>query len=181
MTAIDAWLPSGTECLYDLSDLNVALDRLANDINQIMPSDDVLLALPVMNGGLITAGHLLPRLQGAVETDYVHATRYGKAMEGQTRLRWLHRPETLLHDRHLLIIDDILDQGLTLKALVEDALAQGARSVHTVAMVQKRLPEPPAIEADFVGLTVPDRFVFGFGMDWKGLWRNAPGIFAVPD
>lgn len=173
-------LPEGTTCLYDQASLHKALDRLAAEIIAALPAGDPLLVLTVMNGGLVTAGQLLTRLPMALETDYVHATRYGMETEG-SELRWLHRPETPLKGRRVLIVDDILDRGLTLKALVEHARAEQVRSVHTVALVQKELPEPAAIEADFVGLMVPDRFVFGFGMDWQGLWRNAPGIYVAPD
>lgn len=172
--------PDGTTCLHDQESLHRALDRLAADITRAIPGEDPLLVLTVMNGGLVTAGQLLTRLPMALETDYIHATRYGLESEG-SELRWVHRPETPLKGRRVLIVDDILDRGLTLKALVEHVREEGVRSVHTVALVQKELPEPAAIEADFVGLTVPDRFVFGFGMDWQGLWRNAPGIYVAPE
>ncbi len=178
---IDSRWPRGAECLYSLMDLEGALDRLAQDIQSLLKGPDPLLVLTVMNGGLVTAGHLLPRLSLPLEMDYVHATRYGHNQRGGEALRWLHRPETALAGRRVLIVDDILDRGLTLQAIAESAWAQGAQAVHTVALVQKQLAEPPAVEADFVGLTVPDRFVFGFGMDYQGLWRNAPGIYALPN
>lgn len=172
-------LPEGATCLHDEASLHHALDRLAEDITKALSGSDPLLVLTVMNGGLVTAGQLLTRLPMALETDYIHATRYGRETEGR-ELSWLHRPETSLSGRRVLIVDDILDRGLTLKALVEYVREEGARSVHTVALVQKELPEAAVIEADFVGLTVPDQFVFGFGMDWRGLWRNAPGIYVAP-
>lgn len=177
----DSHWPRGAECLYSLADLERALDRLAQDIQKLLVGSEPLLVLTVMNGGLVTAGHLLPRLSLPLEVDYVHATRYGHSQQGRDELRWLHRPETALAGRRVLIVDDILDRGLTLQALTEAAWRQGATSVHTVALVQKQLSESPAVEADFVGLTVPDRFVFGFGMDYQGLWRNAPGIYALAD
>ncbi|WP_347329604.1 hypoxanthine-guanine phosphoribosyltransferase [Marinimicrobium locisalis] len=167
-------------CLHDQASLHHALDRLATDIERTLTGEDPLLVLTVMNGGLVTAGQLLTRLPMALETDYIHASRYGQATEGGA-LRWVHRPETPLKGRRVLVVDDILDRGLTLSALVDYVRREGARSVHTVALVQKALAQPPAVEADFVGLTVPDRFVFGFGMDWRGLWRNAPGIYIAPE
>lgn len=179
-TVTDSRWPDGAERLYSLNELECALDRLAREMENALTGPDPLLVLTVMHGGLVTAGHLLPRLSMPLETDYVHASRYGHRMAGDDQLSWLHRPATPLAGRRVLIVDDILDRGLTLQALVDTCRAQRAHSVHTVAMVQKCLSEPPAIEADFVGLTVPDRFVFGFGMDYQGLWRNAPGIFAFP-
>lgn len=177
----DPHWPLGAERLYSVAELECALDRLAEGVQSLLAGTEPLLLLTVMNGGLVTAGHLLPRLSLALEVDYVHATRYGHSQQGGDELRWLHRPETALEGRRVLFVDDILDRGLTLQALTEAAWAQGAQSVHTLALVQKQLPEPPAVEADFIGLTVPDRFVFGFGMDYQGLWRNAPGIYALPD
>ena len=178
---IDAHWPEAAECLYTREELERALDRLSREIGDRLTGPEPLLVLTVMHGALVTAGHLLPRLSMPLETDYVHASRYGHRMEGDDQLRWLHRPATPLAGRRILIVDDILDRGLTLKGLVEACRGQGALSIHTAALVQKRLPDPPAVEADFVGLTVPDRFVFGFGMDFQGLWRNAPGLYAVPE
>ncbi len=180
MKGIDAGWPQGAQQLYTMADLGEALDRLAQELEAVLAGAEPLLVLTVMNGGLVTAGHLLPRLSVSLEVDYVHATRYGHEQQGGAELRWLHRPETALAGRRVLIVDDILDRGLTLQALVDECRNQGAQSVHTLVLVQKRLSVSPAVEADFVGLTVPDRFVFGFGMDLQGLWRNAPGIYALP-
>lgn len=181
---VDHWdlaaLPQRSECLYDMETLNGVLDTMAAQINAELAGDDPVLVLVVMNGGLVMAGKLLPRLSFLADLDYVHASRYGAEIEGG-ELRWQHKPNVSLTGRRVLLLDDILDQGVTLKALVQFVRAQGAASVHTAAFVQKRLDRAPAIAADFVGLTVPDRFVFGFGMDVRGYWRNAPGIFVAPD
>jgi len=173
-------LPAQSERLYSPQELEQVLDTMAAEINQTLAGEDPVLVLVVMNGGLVTAGKLLPRLSFLADLDYVHASRYGKDTEGG-RLSWQHKPIGSLAGRRVLLLDDILDRGITLKALVEYAYHEGAASVHTAALVQKQLPGPPAIEADFVGLMVPDRFVFGFGMDVRGYWRNAPGIFAAPE
>lgn len=173
-------LPARSERLYSPRELDQVLDTMAAQINAALAGADPVLVLVVMNGGLVTAGKLLPRLTFLADLDYVHASRYGKDTEGG-RLSWQHKPMGSLAGRRVLLLDDILDRGITLKALVEYAHHEGATSVHTAALVQKRLPEAPAIAADFVGLMVPDRFVFGFGMDIRGYWRNAPGIFIAPE
>lgn len=178
-SAISA-LPSHSECLYDLAQLHAALDAMAGAINEQMAGPDPVLVLTVMNGGLVTAGQLLPRLNFLLEVDYVHASRYGDKTEGGT-LQWQHEPNVELKGRRVLYLDDILDRGITLQALVDYAHEKGAASVHTAALIQKRLPEPPAVAADFLGLTVPDRFVYGFGMDYRGYWRNAPGVFVASE
>lgn len=173
-------LPARSECLYNLTELQAALDAMANAINRQMAGPDPVLVLTVMNGGLVMAGQLLPRLDFLLETDYVHASRYGDNTEGG-KLQWQHEPNVDLKGRRVLFLDDILDRGITLQSLVDYAWEKGAISVHTAALIQKRLPEPPAVEADFLGLTVPDRFVYGFGMDYRGYWRNAPGVFVASE
>lgn len=173
-------LPTRSERLYSPQELEQVLDTMASQINDVLAGEDPVLVLVVMNGGLVTAGRLVPRLTFLADLDYVHASRYGKDTEGG-RLSWQHKPLCSLAGRRVLLLDDILDRGITLKALVEYAHHEGAASVHTAALVQKQLPEAPAIDADFIGLKVPDRFVFGFGMDVRGYWRNAPGIFVAPE
>jgi len=175
----DGQFPLGqSERLYSLTQVDRALDRLAKRLNTDLSGRAPLLVLVVMQGGMVTAGHLLPRLDCVLEVDTLRVTRYGEAPQGGA-LHWRHKPETPLEGRHVLFIDDILDQGVTLKALVDYAREQGAASVHSAVLARKRLSWPPVIEADFYALEVPDRFVFGFGMDCRGFERNASGIFAL--
>ncbi|HGN3348776.1 TPA: phosphoribosyltransferase family protein [Pseudomonas aeruginosa] len=84
-------------------------------------------------------------------------------------------------DRDVLIIDDILDEGHTLSAIIDFCKHAGARAVHTAVLVDKEHERKarPDLKASFTGLYCADRYVFGYGMDYKGYWRNAAGIFAV--
>ena len=136
----------------------------------------------VMNGGLILAGRLLPRLPFPLEVAYLHATRYGHARVG-TMLDWRVRPAQDLRDRTVLVLDDILDEGHTLNAIVEYMEGEGAKKVYSAVLVHKLHDRKayPGMRADFSGLDVADRFLFGSGMDYKGYWRNAPGIYAAKD
>jgi len=163
--------------LYSLQEVEAAMDRMAGEITARF-RDLAPLVLCVMNGGLIPAGRLLTRLDFPLHLDYVHATRYRGATSGG-ELKWLKRPSEPLAGRHLLIIDDILDEGYTLEAIVAACRAEGAASVASAVAVEKRHDRGCGYRADFVGLEVPDRYVFGYGMDYKEYLRNAPGIFAV--
>jgi len=169
-----------SECLFSKQDVEAALDRMAYDIHtQLADSNPLLLC--VMIGGLVPTGNLLPRLDFPLELNYVHATRY----QGQTSggvLDWKVRPEYDLSDRTIIIVDDILDGGLTLQAIVDHCYAQNARKVYTAVLVDKITKRVPGglPKADFTGLTVDDRYVFGYGMDYQEYLRNAPGIFVVP-
>lgn len=167
------------DLLHSFDAIERAIARMAREITQALQHDNPLI-LTVMNGGLVFAGSLLPRLGFPLQTDYIHASRYGDATSGG-KLNWKARPGTPLRGRSVLILDDILDQGHTLLALLEDCRAQGARQVQCAVLVEKlhARKADPDYKADFVGLSVADRFVFGFGMDYRGYWRNAAGIYAV--
>ena len=133
-----------------------------------------------MNGGLIVTGLLLSKLDFPLQQDYIHATRYRGETSGGD-LDWITEPRHSLSGRHVLIVDDILDEGLTLAAIVDYCRNAGAVSVDTVVLVEKIHDRKQGIQANYVGLKTEDRYLFGYGMDYKGYLRNAPGIFAVND
>ena len=165
------------DCLCTKPQVDAALDRVAAEITARY-QDSHPLILCVMNGGLIVTSELLLRLDFPLEYDYLHASRYRGATRGG-ELHWKAEPSIPLQGREVLVVDDILDEGYTLAAIVEHCRAQGAASVASVVLVEKRHERKHGIQADFVGLEVEDRYVFGYGMDYKGQLRNAPGIFAV--
>ncbi|WEN43640.1 Hypoxanthine-guanine phosphoribosyltransferase [Thauera sp. GDN1] len=167
------------DCLADASTVEAALDRMAAEITARL-ADANPLVYAVMNGGLILAGRILPRLPFPLEVAYLHASRYGHALQG-TLLDWRVRPTQDLRGRTVLVLDDILDEGHTLKAIIEHLKEEGAAEVLSAVLVHKlhERKAEPGMRADFSGLDIPDRFLFGCGMDYKGYWRNAPGIYAV--
>lgn len=156
-----------------------AIDRMARDITaDLSESNPVVLC--VMNGGLIFSGQLLLRLQFPLELDYVHAARYGHEVNGAC-LNWFARPQKDLRGRIVLLLDDILDEGVTLAAIAEYCRQQGAVDIHMAVLVEKLhlRKVTPGMRANYTGIEVGDRFLFGYGLDYKGYWRNAPGIYAV--
>ena len=168
-----------SDCLYPQEAVVSAIETVAFEISQKL-SEDMPVILTVMNGGLVFSGQLLPRLAFPLEIDYVHATRYGEQIVGKS-LNWIAKPQIDLAGRSILIIDDILDEGNTLLEVIRFCQEQGAKDVYTAVLVDKQHDRKaqPGFKADFTGLDVEDRFIFGFGMDYKGFWRNAPGIYAV--
>ncbi|TVO51635.1 hypoxanthine-guanine phosphoribosyltransferase [Denitromonas halophila] len=167
------------DCLADNAAVETALDRMAAEITEPLRNTNPLVFV-VMNGGLILAGRLLPRLVFPLEVAYLHATRYGHALQGNL-LDWRVRPTQDLRGRTVLVLDDILDEGHTLAAIVDHLQAEGAVAVHTAVLVHKDHDRKatPGMRADFTGMDIADRFLFGCGMDYKGYWRNAPGIYAL--
>ena len=165
--------------LYTPQQIDVCIEQMAADLNSRFSGKTPIL-LCVMNGGVVLTGRLLPKLEFTLEFDYIQATRYSGETSGG-ELVWKHHHELPLHGRDVLIVDDILDVGQTLKEIREACLNEDAKSVTTAVLIEKKHTRNCGIDADFVGLEVPDSYVFGYGMDYRGFLRNAPGIFFTED
>jgi len=165
--------------LYSMAEIEQTLERLASELTEKYSELNPLL-LCVMTGSVMTAGHLIPKLHFPLELDYIHASRYANKTTGGV-LHWHHQPITALSGREVLLIEDIFDEGITVETLRAYCLKQGAKSVTCVALVNKIHQTKRGTLPEFIGLSVPDRYVFGFGMDYQGYWRNASGIYAVKD
>lgn len=165
------------DCLYNQAEVEQQLDRMAQEITARHEHSNPIF-LCVMTGAMVPAGHLLTRLNFPLELDYIHATRYaGKTTGGE--LAWETEPLISFQDREIIVFDDILDEGVTLAAIVDYCQQQGARNVYTAVLVEKNHDRKHGIAADYVGLEIEDRYVFGYGMDYHGYLRNVPGIYAV--
>ncbi len=165
--------------LHSAEEVEAALDSMAAAITDKLQYSNPLV-LCVINGGIIATGKLLPRLDFPLNLDSVHASRYRNATSGSD-IHWLFKPTTPLAGRTVLIVDDILDEGHTLHAIVEYCREQGASAVYTAALFDKYLQVTKPIDPDFIGLTVANHYLFGYGMDYKGYLRNAPGVFACKE
>lgn len=177
-TAEIASIQADAECLYDAAAVSRTLDRMAADISSVM-ADSLPVVLCIMNGAIIVTGHLLTRLMFPLEIDYLQATRYRGETSGSD-LAWVCKPRLSLQGRTVLVVDDILDEGHTLAEVLEYCRQAGAARVFSAVLVTKqhdRLAQ--GIVADFTGLEVDDRYVFGFGMDYRGYLRNLNGIYAL--
>ena len=165
--------------LHGSDAVTAAFNRMGEEITVAL--DGTLpIVVCILNGGIIPTGHLLTRLAFPLETDYLHATRYRGKTRGDQEIVWLCKPHLPLQGRIVLLVDDILDEGHTLKAISDYCHDAGAARAYTAVLVQKRHDRRVAgMSADFVGLSVEDRYVFGCGMDYKGYLRNLNGIFTL--
>lgn len=167
--------------LHSSDQVQEAIAKLAFAVTE-QYSGKVPVFVTIMNGGMIFAAELVKRLDFPLEMDYLHASRYlGETTGGD--VEWLVTPNASLAGRHVLIVDDILDVGTTLLSIIRACEAQGAASVKTCVLVDKQHDRKaePGLKADFTALEAADYFLFGMGMDYKGFWRNAPGIYAVKE
>ena len=156
-----------------------AVERIGREISAKL-KDEFPVVLSVMGGAAIFTGQLLPLLAFPLEFGAIEVTRYNNAIQGR-EISWRLPPRDNVRGRVVLVVDDILDEGITLAAIRKKLLEMGATKVYSAVFADKAIGRAKPIAADFVGVTVPNRYVFGFGMDAYGLWRNLPAIYALKD
>jgi len=165
--------------LFDADEVRTAVARMAEDISAKL-ADQFPVVLSVMGGAAVFTGQLLPLLHFPLEFGAIEVTRYNNDIQGRD-IAWRLPPRDNVRDRVVLVVDDILDEGITLAAIRQKLLEMGAREVFSAVFADKDIGRAKPVTADFVGVTVPNRYVFGFGMDAYGLWRNLPSIYALKD
>ncbi|MDZ4210674.1 MAG: hypoxanthine-guanine phosphoribosyltransferase, partial [Methylotenera sp.] len=154
------------QLIHSTDAVQAAITKISKEITaELQNACPVVIC--VMGGGVVFAGQLLTQLKFSLELDYVHASRYQNQTVGKT-LVWQSLPKLNLTNRTVLLVDDILDEGITLLAIKEKCLGLGAKNVLSAVLVEKKLDHAKPISADFVGLEVPNRYVFGYGMDAYG-------------
>jgi hypoxanthine phosphoribosyltransferase len=170
---------SRADCLADQAAVEAALDDMAERISATLADKDPLV-LSVVTGGIVVTGLLLPRLGFPLRLDYVHATRYRGELSG-AELHWQHRPSEAIRGEHVLVVDDIFDRGHTMEDIVRACREDGAASVTAAVLAEKDGAAETDYRPDVVGLTLPNRYVMGYGLDYKRYFRNLPGIYAAAD
>lgn len=169
------------ELIFDANAVQQAVDKVAQDLNQRFDADESApfpLVLGVMGGAVVFCGQLLTRLRFPLEFDYMHVTRYGDMDKGG-KIEWKVIPRSNVEGRTVIVLDDILDEGETLAHVKERLLQMGAAEVVLAVFADKAIGKTKPVQADYIGLTLPNKFVVGYGMDAYGYWRNLPGIWAI--
>ena len=175
-------LMASAEQIFDEHQSQQAVHEIAVALNQRFAHDgsqQFPLVLGVMGGAVVFTGQLLPQLEFPLEFDYIHVSRYGEASAQGGQLKWKVEPRADVRGRSVIVLDDILDEGATLAEVKRHLLQQGAAEVLLAVFADKATGRSKPVSADYVGLTVPDKFVVGYGMDAFGYLRNLPGVWAV--
>ncbi|HEY5293167.1 MAG TPA: hypoxanthine-guanine phosphoribosyltransferase [Burkholderiales bacterium] len=173
-----AWeILEAAELIHSAAAVDAAIERVAAEITATL-KDRYPLVLSVMGGAVVFTGRILPMLNFPLDFDYIHASRYGTATSGGP-VDWKVEPKGNVADRVVLVLDDILDIGDTMLAIRQRILGLGAKAFYSAVLTDKKKGQAKPIRADFVGLSLPDRYVFGCGMDAHGIWRNLPAIYAL--
>ena len=170
-------IESESDCICDAEKINLALDSLAKEITADLKEKNPII-LCVMTGGIIPTGHLVTRLSFPLQLDYIHATRYqGETSGGE--LHWIQEPSISLQDRNILIVDDIFDEGITLMEIDKYCKEKGAARIYSAVLVNKLHDRKVDYMPNYIGLNIEDRYLFGFGLDYKHYLRNVHAIHAV--
>ena len=170
-------LISNSSLIYSNEEINFAIEDLARNCNSKFINQKITV-LPVMKGALIFAGQLVSKLNFYCELDYIHASRYSNN-EGKSKVEWKYYPNIdLIKDKVILVLDDILDEGITLNSIKKKLLEMGAKEVLIGVLFDKKINKQKPIKVDFIGLEVPNSYVYGFGLDFKGIGRNIPHLYA---
>jgi hypoxanthine phosphoribosyltransferase len=174
-------LLADAELIFDANAVQAAVEKVATELNQRFNATGGAafpLVLGVMGGAVVFCGQLLTQLEFPLEFDYMHVTRYGSKDQGGT-IEWKVIPRSNVEGRTVLVLDDILDEGETLAHVKERLLAMGAAEVVLAVFADKNIGKSKPVKADHIGLTLPNKFVVGYGMDAYGYWRNLPAIWAI--
>jgi hypoxanthine phosphoribosyltransferase len=165
------------DLLFAAEEVNAAVERMAGEITARL-KEEFPVVLSVMGGAAVFTGRLLPLLEFPLEFGAIEVTRYNNDIEGR-EIAWRLPPKDNVRGRAVLVVDDILDEGITLAAIRNKLVEMGAAHVYSAVFADKDIGRDKPAHADFVGVSVPNRYVFGFGMDAYGVWRNLPAIYAL--
>jgi hypoxanthine phosphoribosyltransferase len=174
---IDQAILSRSQLIYTYEEIDSAINQIAKELNKKFKNKKALI-LPVLTGAIPFIGLLLPRLSFVIEVNYFHVSRYQNNV-GTNQIRVTHQPNPeSVFNQEILVVDDILDEGITLKLINEHLITMKPKSITNVVLFEKKLNLKKEFTADYVGLVVPDAYVFGFGLDFNGAGRNIPDLYS---
>ena len=169
---------ASAELLFTRQEIDIAIDQLAVRLSvEYADSNPVIVC--VMSGGLVFTADLIKRLRFPLRLDYLHATRYQEKLSGDGLL-WHVLPKSDLSGQTVIVVDDVLDYGITLAEVIRQPVFAKAAQVKIAVMLDKKLARAKPVYADYAALQSADRYAFGRGMDCRGYWRNLPEIYVLP-
>ena len=161
--------------LVDEQVIDKRLDVMAAEIGREL-TEEPLLVVVLLKGAMVFAADLLRRMPRMLEIECLNVASYHGGTNSSGQVDFLDRVLPEVRGREVLVIDDILDTGRTLRAVVERLSAEGAVRVKTCVLLTKDRVREPAVEADFNGFVIGDEFVVGYGLDYRGRYRNLPFV-----
>jgi hypoxanthine phosphoribosyltransferase len=164
--------------LFDKDEIRSAVKRLAEAITRDF-DDEELVLVSVLKGSFMFISDLMREIGNPVVVDFIRASSYGSGTATSGQVTLTKDLETDIAGKNVIIIEDIIDSGLTLTAIRELLLARNPRSLKICALVDKRARRKVEIEGDYVGFSIEDGFIVGYGVDYAERYRNLPAIYVV--
>lgn len=156
------------------------VEQLANQINQyyqtLLPPDKPLVVLVILKGSAIFYADLIRKLKIPVVTEFISISSYGNDMESSGQIRFELDSRSSITDQHVLIVEDIIDTGNSLHTVLNHLEARNPRSLEIVTLLSKPSRREKEVSVKFIGFTIPDKFVIGYGMDYAERYRELPEI-----
>ena len=173
-------IKDNSDLVFSHSQIKSAVEAMGFALEAKIKEKNAIL-ICVMNGGITITADLLRQLDCEVRFDYLQVARYRDKTVGGS-LHWLKEPQLSLEGQTVVLIDDIYDEGYTMEELVSYCEKHGAKEVITAVLLLKKKQTPQvSMKPDIYGLEVNDRYVYGYGMDYKGYLRNVPAIYAISE
>ena len=163
------------QVLYTQEQVDSRLDELAKQLTAKY-QDECPLVVSVMTGALVFTSDMLKRLPFKLNLDYVDVSSYANGSQSAGRVKLIQDLSSDIKGRPVIIMEDIIDTGHTLKYLADLLQNRGAKSIEICALLDKPDRREVDVEADYVGFKVPDEFIVGYGLDYSGFYRNLPYI-----
>ncbi len=166
--------------LFDRKEIETAVRRLASEISQDYRHKNPLL-LGILRGSFVFLADLIRHLDFPLEVDFIGLSSYGSSTQTSGKIKVVKQLETPVRDRHVLVVEDIVDTGLTTAFLLDYLQKQKTASVKVCALTSKPSRREVTVNIDYLGFTVPNKFLVGYGLDANQKFRNLPDICYLED
>lgn len=161
--------------LYSQQDIEKAIDRLSRQLTEEY-RDKRPIILSVLSGAILFTVDMIEKMDIMAQLDFIDVSTYFGGTESTGKLTLVHDLNADVKDRHVLIMEDIVDSGHTLSYLIDLLKQRGAKSVKTVSLLDKPEGREYDVKVDYYGFKVPNEFLVGYGLDYKGYYRNLPYV-----
>lgn len=167
------------EVMISAQDIDQKIDQLAEQINEHYQHSERLLMVGLLKGSVVFMADLCRRIKGHVEIDFMSVSSYGNAMTSTKDVKILKDVQSDIEGRDVLIVEDLIDSGNTLNKVRKMLDLRGPKSLAICTLMDKPERREVDVKVEFVGFTIPDEFIVGYGIDYAEQYRNLPYIARV--
>ena len=162
--------------LLEAATIQTRVAQMAREIDADYPAGEEIHLVCVLKGGFVFMADLIRSMSTRVSLDFIAVSSYGAGTRSSGEVRFQKDLDTSLQDRHVIIVEDIVDTGLTLKYLQESLKRRAPKSLRTACLLSKPSRRKVEVPVEYIGFTIEDKFVVGYGLDYAEKYRNLPYI-----